>query len=121
MKIICQWLRSVGHALRGGGTLLRTQPNARIHLVVTLAVLAAGVFWKISAVEWALVVLAFGLVWMAEALNTAVEFLADEVSLEWRERIKRAKDVAAFAVLVSAIIAAGVAIAVFGRRLSALF
>ena len=106
-------LRSVGFAVNGARVMLRTQPHARIHAVVAAGVLGAGAAWRISAGEWALVVLALGLVWVAEALNTALEFLADEVSLEQRERIGRAKDVAAFGVLVAAGVAATVGAIVF--------
>lgn len=113
-------LRSFGHALRGGMTLMKTQPNARIHLVATVTVIVAGVCWRISPGEWALVLLACALVWLAEALNTALEFLADEVSRERREGIKRAKDVAAFAVLVAAVAAVGIGVAVFGARIVAM-
>lgn len=58
------------------------------------------------------------LVWMAEALNTAIEFLADEVSQEWRARIGQAKDVAAFGVLVSALAAATIGLLVFVPHLT---
>ena len=87
--------------------LLATQHNAWIHLAATLAVVAAGIFCRVSRPEWALLVFAIGLVWLAEALNTAIEFLADEVSEEKRERIGKAKDVAAFGVLAAAV-AAGI-------------
>ena len=53
-----------------------------------------------------MIVLAIGSVFTAEALNTALEFLADEVSEEQRERIRKAKDVGAGAVLLAAIAAA---------------
>jgi diacylglycerol kinase (ATP) len=115
--MIAARLRSFGHALRGGMVLIKTQPNARIHLVATAGVVVAGAGWGISAGEWALVSVACGLVWLAEALNTALEFLADEVSREKREGIKRVKDVAAFAVLAAAVAAAGVGVAVFGPRI----
>ena len=115
--MIAARLRSFGHALRGGATLLRTQANARIHLAATAGAVAAGIYCEISPGEWVAVVLACGGVWTAEALNTALEFLADEVSLEKREGIKRAKDVAAFGVLVAAMAAVGVAAAVFGPRI----
>lgn len=111
------WLKSVGYAGSGGRTLLRTQPNARIHLVATLSALGAGVYWRISVGEWGLIVLACTLVWLTEALNTAIEFLADEISLERRDRIKWAKDVAAFAVLVAAMAAVGIAGTVFLPRI----
>jgi diacylglycerol kinase (ATP) len=115
--MIAARVRSFGHALRGGVTLLKTQANARIHLVVTLAVVVAGAYWRISAGEWVALSLACGGVWTAEAFNTALEFLADEVSLERREGIKRVKDVAAFAVLVAAVASVGVGVAVFGPRI----
>lgn len=106
-------LDSFRHAFRGGLTLLRTQPNARIHAIATVAVIALGWGLSISSLEWLALIFAITLVWLTEALNTAIEFLADEVTTEWRERIKHAKDVSAFAVLVSALAAVAIGIAVF--------
>lgn len=75
--------------------------------------MVSGFACKVSLLEWALLVFAVGLVWLAEALNTAIEFLADEVSLEKRERIGKAKDLGAFGVLVSAIVSAVIGLIVF--------
>jgi diacylglycerol kinase (ATP) len=102
---VSQRLRSFVFAARGAVVLLRTQPNARIHLAATLGVLGAGVLCGISRGEWIAIGLAVGMVWCAEALNTAIELLGDEISLERRERIGRAKDAAAFAVLCAAVAA----------------
>ncbi len=110
-------LRSFAHAFRGGRTLIATQPNARVHAVATLAVTASGVALSLERWEWVAVTGAMATVWLAEALNTAVELLADEVTLERRERIGQAKDVAAFGVLASAIGAAAVGLLVFAPRL----
>ncbi|MCB1209217.1 MAG: diacylglycerol kinase family protein [Verrucomicrobiales bacterium] len=106
-------ITAFSHALRGGATLLRTQPHAQFHAVAALIVLGLAGYLRVSHVEWALLIVAISLVWIAEAINTAIEFLADEVSIEWRERIKHAKDIAAFAVLVAAISAAVVGGVVF--------
>jgi len=57
----------------------------------------------INRVDWVLLTVAISMVWIAETSNTALEFLADEVSLEHRERIGKAKDLAAAAVLISAL------------------
>jgi diacylglycerol kinase (ATP) len=92
---------------------LRTQHNAWIHLAATSAVIVAGVALGIGRSDWLAVILAVGLVWTAEALNTAVEFLADEVSLDKRELIGHAKDVGAAGVLVASISASVVGIVVF--------
>ena len=109
--------RSFDHAFRGGRTLVATQPNARVHAVSTVAVTVSGVVLGIERLEWVAVAVAMVLVWLAEALNTAVEFLADEVTLEHRERIGQAKDVAAFGVLTAAVGAAAVGLLVFAPRL----
>ncbi|GAB5559368.1 MAG: diacylglycerol kinase [Synoicihabitans sp.] len=110
--------KSFVHACRGAVTLIATQPNARIHLAVTLLVLLLAVLLEVDRLEWVAFIGAMGLVWMAEALNTAIEFLADEVSLEFRDRIKQAKDVAAFGVLAASIAAAAIGLMVFAPKLS---
>ena len=97
--------RSFTHAFRGIGTVVRTQHNAWIHLTATGGVIALGFYCGLSAVEWCVIVIAIALVWVTEAMNTAIEFLADEVTLERREGIGRTKDVGAAAVLLAAIAA----------------
>ena len=96
-------MRSFGFAFQGAKALLRTQHNAWIHAIATSGVIVAGFYCHLTGHEWALLVAAIALVWMAEAFNTAIEFLADEISEEKRERLGHAKDVGAFAVLVAAI------------------
>lgn len=110
MKLLRERLQSFVYAFQGAATLLRTQPNARIHLIATLAVGSAAAFCRVTAGEWMALTLVTALVWITEALNSALEFLADEVTLERRERIQHAKDMAAFAVLA----AAGAAVVVGG-------
>ena len=97
-------VRSIGHAVRGIFNLIGTQPNAQLHLAATVAVVITGYFLDLRPWEWAALLLCIGLVWVAESLNTALEFLADEVSQEHRHRIGRAKDVAAAGVLIAALI-----------------
>lgn len=83
--------------------MVATQHNAWIHLVATASVVALGFHESLNEKEWCVIVLAIALVWVTELINTALEFLADEVSQERRERIGLAKDVAAGAVLVAAL------------------
>ncbi len=106
--------KSFGCAGRGIVLLVRTQANARIHLLATAAVIAAGISFHLACSEWALLAVAIGLVWIAEGVNTAIEFLGDRISRERDEAIRRAKDVAAGAVLLAAITAATVGILVLG-------
>lgn len=109
-------LRSFRNAGRGLAELLCAPKNARIHLAATVAVIAAGLFLRVSRDEWCALILAIALVWMAEGANTAIELLADRVSREHDELIRRAKDIAAGAVLIAAISAAIVGAIILATR-----
>lgn len=106
-------LRSFRHAIRGIGTLLATQPNARIHVAALLGVVGLGTVTGLSRGEWGLVALASGTVLATEAMNSALEFLADHTAPEWHESVGRAKDLAAAAVLLAAAGALAVGLLVF--------
>jgi len=105
--------RSFRFAFAGGWVLITTQHNAWIHAAATVLVVLGGLATRLAPLEWALLALAMGLVWALEAMNTAVELLADEVSLEQRPGIGKAKDVAAFGVLAAAVAAALIGMFVF--------
>lgn len=106
-------LKSVSFALSGIAAMLRTQHNAWIHLAATLAVIVAGFVFALSRAEWVMLVIAIVAVWTAEALNTAFELLCDVASPEFHPRVKQAKDVAAAAVLISAVGAGAIGAIVF--------
>ncbi|MCX6981467.1 MAG: diacylglycerol kinase family protein [Verrucomicrobia bacterium] len=106
--------KSFACALRGIAVLLRTQMNARIHLLATVLVVAAGFVFRISSGEWVPLAFAIGIVWIAEAVNTAIEALADRITRENDDAIRRAKDVAAGAVLLAAITAAIIGLLILG-------
>ena len=107
-------IRSFKAAFSGIWTMLMTQHNAWIHLVATIGVVIAGFLFDVSASEWCWLILAIIVVWSTEALNTALELLADVASPEFHPLVKKAKDVAAGAVLISAIGAAVIGIIIFG-------
>lgn len=109
--------KSFGYAFEGWGYVIRTQPNAWIHAVFTLAVLGVGVWVRPTRTEWALLVLAMVIVWMGEFFNTAVEAVVDMVMPETHPLAKAAKDVAAGSVLVGAFGAAIVGLIVLGPPL----
>lgn len=94
--------------------MMRTQHNAWVHAGATVVVVIAGLLFRITVAEWCWLVLAIMVVWTAEALNTAFEFLADATSPEYHPLVKHSKDVAAGAVLISAIGAVVVGLMVFG-------
>lgn len=109
--------RSFRYAGRGVAALLRSQHNAWIHAVGSVAVVGLGFAVGLSRLEWCLVVLAMVAVWSAEAVNTAIEALCDVVSPEVHPLVERAKDIAAGAVLLAAVGAAVVGLLVFGPHL----
>ncbi len=79
----------------------RTQRHLRYHLLVALAVLVAALFFRVSSLEFILLVFGMVLVFFAELLNTAIEVVVDMVSPEYHPLARRAKDVAAGAVLMA--------------------
>jgi len=112
-----QRIRSFPFAFRGIALIVRLEHNARIHLAATIAVVALGLLLQISLAEWCLLVLAMTVVWSCEAINTAIESLADAAVPEHNPLVGQAKDAAAGAVLVAAIGAATVGFLVLGPPL----
>lgn len=106
-------LRSFVYAGRGIRTMLASQHNAWIHALATLVVVGFGLALNISRAEWCVLILAIVAVWTAEALNTSLEFLCDVASPEFHPLVEKAKDVAAGAVLSTAIGSALVGLLVF--------
>ena len=91
-------------AFRGLWLLLRNEHNSRIHLFAAVIAIALGFFLKINLFEWSVLVIVTGIVFISELFNTSLETISDIVDSEWNEKIRNAKDYAAAAVLVAAII-----------------
>lgn len=106
-------ISSFKNAFRGLFLLLKTERNFQIHALALLVVIGAGLCFNISRGEWAIVLIMSAVVFGLEGLNSAIEKLCDEVSLERKENIRNIKDIAAGAVLVAALIAVVVAGLVF--------
>ncbi len=110
-------LHSFKYAFEGIAEMLKTQHNAWVHLAATICVLLTGLVLGFSRDEWCLIILAIVAVWTAEALNTAFEFLADVASPGYHPKVKQAKDVAAGAVLITALGAVAVGMLVLTPRM----
>ena len=95
--------KSFQYAFEGWWYVLRTQHNAWIHAVITLAVAGVGLWLKLPMRDWAVLILTFMAVWMAEFMNTAIEAVVDMTMPDVHPLAKIAKDVAAAAVLVGAL------------------
>lgn len=93
-------------ALKGIFNTIKEERNIKVHLVATALVIIAGILLKISITEWIICIILFGLVISAEIVNTAIEATVDLVTRERHPLAGKAKDAAAGAVLVLAIVSA---------------
>jgi diacylglycerol kinase len=108
------FLRSFRYAFQGIGYVMRTQRNMRVHLLAAGLVTVAGICFRVSAVEWAVLALTIGMVISVEMVNTVAELAVDLLTQRYHPMAKVAKDVGAGAVLVAALAAIGVGLAIFG-------
>ena len=104
-------------AFQGWIEAWRSQPNLRIQVGIALGVTALGIFLGLGLNQWAILVLTYGLVLAAELLNSALETVTDLASPTHRPLARRAKDVAAGAVLVAAVAAVIVGLLILGPPL----
>ena len=106
-------VRSFHFAFAGIWQFFRHENNARVHLLASGVVVAAGAYCGLNRGEWLWITLAVALVWITEAVNTALEKLTDLVSPGYDPRAGAVKDLAAGAVLIAAIAAAIIGALVF--------
>ncbi len=109
-------LKSFEYAFQGIKSFFISTHNARIHLAISVMVIIAAIYFKISLIEWIAVVYAIGLVFTAEAFNTAVEEWVDSIQPDYDKKAGRVKDISAGAVLIASIVAAVIGILIFGTR-----
>lgn len=109
------------NAWRGITETIRSERNFKIHLAIALVVVALAAWLGLPLSDWLWVGLSIAFVLISELLNTAIESLVDLASPTYHPLAKRAKDVAAGAVLLAAIFAVIVGLTIFIPKLWALF
>ena len=110
-------LVSFRYAFEGLAHVFKTQPNARVHAAISLAVIAAGLWLDLGRIEWAILIVTMAVVWLAEFVNTAIEAAVDVATAERHPLAKTAKDAAAGGVLIAAILAVIVGLLILGPPL----
>ncbi|MGD8815307.1 MAG: diacylglycerol kinase family protein [Anaerolineales bacterium] len=105
------------YAFAGWWYVLRTQRNAWLHAIATIASVAVGIWLKLDRLDWALLILAIGIVWLSEFINSALEAIVDLASPEIHPLARVGKDVGAAAVLIAAATAAAIGLLVLGPPL----
>lgn len=106
-------IESFRNAFSGLAEIAGSEPNMRIHLAILLLVIISGIALNISLSDWIAITLVSGLVLVAECFNTALEYLSDTIIPDHNPGIKKAKDIAAAGVLISAFVAAVTGMIVF--------
>lgn len=94
-KLIHQHTISFKNAFSGLFWAFKSQPNFKVHFLLSLAVILLGFWFKINRFEWIILVFTIVVGITGELLNTAIESVTDLVTTEWRKEAKIAKDVAA--------------------------
>ena len=98
--------KSFGYAFEGIFHTIRRERNMQIHCAAAVLVILLGCLLHISKAEWIVCLILFGMVMGLECVNTAVDAVVDLVTKERRPLAKKAKDAAAGAVLIAAIMSA---------------
>jgi len=96
-------IRSFSYAIQGISEAIASEPNLRIHLYISVLVIAAGFLFRISAIEWIACFICIGMVVGAELINSSIEKVVDLASPHLNSTAGKAKDMAAGAVLICAI------------------
>jgi diacylglycerol kinase (ATP) len=99
-------ISSFRYALAGWLWMLKTQKNIRIQVAISIAVFAIGLWLGLEPLAWAILILIITINWMAEFVNAAIESAINLASPEIHPVARVGKDVAAAAVLLSAVAAA---------------
>jgi diacylglycerol kinase (ATP) len=97
---------------------LETQPNFRVHFIISLAVIILGFYYRLSLGEMTIIIFTILLGLTAEMINTSIEAMTDLITKEWRIEAKIAKDVSAGMMLLVAIGAVFIAFLIFFPHIS---
>lgn len=108
-----KFLKGFGYAFSGIRDTFKTEINFRVHFFAMILALFLGLVFSLSVFEWLWIFLAIALVMAAELFNTALEALANLISLDFNPLIKKAKDAAAAAVLIVSIFALLIGLFIF--------
>lgn len=104
---------SFKYAFEGLFTAFKDEPNLKIHFLIGLIVLVMGAYLQISQLDWVILIITIGLVIGLELTNTAIEEMVNVFMPAEHPSAKKAKDVAAAAVLIGAIVSLVIGAIVF--------
>lgn len=106
-------INSFKYAFEGIVTTFKSEMNMKIHIIIMIMVIIAGIVLKLNILEWKICIILFSLVIAGELFNTAIEAVVDMIMPEFHPKAKIAKDAAAGGVLILALGAAIVGLVIF--------
>jgi diacylglycerol kinase len=114
---MCRLKQSFSWALAGLGYCFKNEKNMKIHILVALLVVLAAMVVRLNTVEWGLLVITIFMVLVAETINTAIEKTVDLITDDYHPLAGLAKNLAAGAVLLTALNALIMAVVIFGPHI----
>ena len=114
-------IKSFKYALNGIRLMLKGEHNFLVQLSIAILTITFAFVLKLSTAEFLWIIVAIGLVLSAEMINSAIEKLADYIQPEHDKKVGNIKDIAAGAVLLVSLTAAGIGLIIFIPRILALF
>ncbi len=112
---------SFRNALAGLRWIYRSERNFKVHILLSCLAILAGLFFRVSRIEFLVILILIGMGLAIETVNTAIEEAIDAIHKDWSEEIKVAKDVSAAAMLIFALTALVIACVIFIPRILNLF
>ena len=114
--------KSVMYALNGVRLAFRSQRNFRKHIVIALFTFAIAFLLRVEIIEFCIILFANMLVLIVEMINSVIEFVIDAYyKNKWAKLAKLSKDIAAGAVLLSAVTSACVSLLIYGNKIYQLY
>ncbi|MFF2447594.1 diacylglycerol kinase family protein [Neobacillus sp. NPDC058068] len=107
------FISSLSYAISGVNIALKAERNMRIHFISSIIVLLGSYYFSITKIEWLFILFAIGGMFALELVNTAIERVVDLVTGEYHPLAKQAKDLAAGAVLVYAVLSVAIGMIIF--------
>ena len=110
---LIRFFKSFKYSIEGLKYAYKYEQSMLIHVIATICVLLANIFFQVSGIEWLITLLAIGMVLSAELINSAIEAVVDLVTLEEHPLAKIAKDCSRAATFVLACMAAIIGLVVY--------
>ncbi|ETI67003.1 diacylglycerol kinase family protein [Neobacillus vireti] len=107
------FISSLSYAISGVKIALRAERNMRIHFISSIFVLIGSFYFSITKIEWLFILFAISGMFALELVNTAIERVVDLMTEEYHPLAKQAKDLAAGAVLVYAVLSVAIGMIIF--------